>query len=43
MRVGLPSGVDGTLHDHLTPLSDVHKRILELLEVPVANYDGLVT
>jgi hypothetical protein len=43
MQVGLPSGVDGTLHDHLTPLNDVQKRILELMAVPLANYCGLVT
>jgi hypothetical protein len=43
MQVGLPSGVDGTLHDYLTPLNDVQTCILELLEVPLANYYGLVT
>ena len=26
--------IDGKLHDYLTPLNDVQKRILELMEVP---------
>jgi transposase len=34
---------DGKLHDHLTPLNDVQKRILELMEVPLESYYGLVT
>ena len=35
--------IDGKLHDYLTPLNDVQKRILELMEVPPESYDGLVT
>jgi transposase len=35
--------IDGKLHDYLTPLHDVQKRILELMEVPPESYDGLVT
>jgi transposase len=35
--------IDGTLHEHLTPLHDVQKRLLKLMEVPLEIYDGLVT
>jgi transposase len=35
--------IDGTLHEHLTPLNAVQKRILVLMEVPLASYDELVT
>ncbi len=35
--------IDGKLHDHLTPLNAVQKRILALMEVPLESYDGLVT
>jgi transposase len=35
--------IDGKLHEHLTPLNDVQKRILTLMEVPLEIYDGLVT
>jgi transposase len=35
--------IDGKLHDYLTPLNDVQKRLLELMEVPPESYDGLVT
>jgi transposase len=35
--------IDGKLHDYLTPLNDVQKRILALMEVPPESYDGLVT
>jgi hypothetical protein len=35
--------IDGKLHEHLTPLNDVQKRILKLMEVPLEIYDGLVT
>jgi transposase len=35
--------IDGQLHEHLTPLNDVQKRILALMEVPLEIYDGLVT
>jgi len=35
--------IDGKPHDYLTPLNDVQKRILELMEVPPESYDGLVT
>ena len=35
--------IDGKLHEHLTPLNDVQKRILTLMEVPLEISDGLVT
>jgi transposase len=35
--------VDGEPHDHLTPLNKVQKRILELMELPLEIYSGLVT
>jgi hypothetical protein len=35
--------IDGKLHDHLTPLNDVQKRILALMEVPLESYYGLIT
>jgi transposase len=35
--------IDGTLHEHLTPLNAVQKRILTLMEVPLESYDKLVT
>jgi len=35
--------IDGTLHEHLTPLHAVQKRILALMEVPRESYDKLVT
>jgi hypothetical protein len=35
--------IDGKLHEHLTPLNDVQKRLLKLMEVPLEIYDGLVT
>jgi transposase len=35
--------IDGKPHDHLTPLNDVQKRILELMEIPLEIYDALVT
>jgi transposase len=35
--------IDGKLHEHLTPLNDVQKRTLALMEVPLEIYDGLVT
>ena len=35
--------IDGKLHEHLTPLNDVQKRILKLMEVPLEIYYGLVT
>jgi len=35
--------IDGKLQEDLTPLNDVQKRILELMEVPPESYDGLVT
>jgi hypothetical protein len=31
------------LHEYLTPLNDVQKRILVLMEVPLESYNGLVT
>jgi transposase len=34
---------DGKLHEHLTPLNAVQKRILTLMEVPLERYDTLVT
>jgi transposase len=35
--------IDGKLHDHLTPLHAVQKRLLTLMEVPLESYHGLVT
>jgi hypothetical protein len=35
--------IGGTLHEYLTPLKDVQKRILALMELPLELYDGLVT
>ena len=35
--------IDGKLHEHLTPLNDVQKRILVLMEVPLESYYGLIT
>jgi transposase len=35
--------IAGKLHEHLTPLNAVQKRILALMEVPRENYDELVT
>jgi transposase len=35
--------IDGKAHDHLTPLNKVQKRILELMELPLEVYSGLVT
>jgi transposase len=35
--------INGKLHEYLTPLNDVQKRILALMEVPLEIYDGLVT
>lgn len=35
--------IDGTFHNHLTPLHAVQKRILALLEVPLEISDRLVT
>jgi len=35
--------IDGKLYEHLTPLNDVQKRILVLMEVPLESYHGLVT
>lgn len=35
--------IDGKPHDHLTPLNKVQKRILELMELPLEIYSGLVT
>jgi transposase len=35
--------IDGKLHEHLTPLNAVQKRILALMEVPLESYDKLVT
>ena len=35
--------IDGKLHEHLTPLNAVQKRILALMEVPRESYDELVT
>ena len=35
--------IDGKPHDHLTPLNDVQKRILALMEVPLESYYGLIT
>ena len=35
--------IDGKLHDHLTPLNAVQKRLLALMAVPLESYYGLVT
>jgi transposase len=35
--------INGKLHEYLTPLNDVQKRILVLMEVPLESYSGLVT
>ena len=35
--------IDGKLHEHLTPLNAVQKRILALMEVPLESYGRLVT
>jgi transposase len=35
--------IDGKLHEHLTPLNAVQKRILALMEVPRESYDELMT
>ena len=35
--------IDGKLHEHLTPLNAVQKRILALMEVPPESYGKLVT
>jgi len=35
--------IDGKLHEHLTPLNAVQKRILALMEVPLESYGQLVT
>ena len=35
--------IDGKLHEHLTPLNAVQKRILVLMEVSRASYDALIT
>ena len=35
--------IEGKLHEHLTPLNAVQKRILALMEVSLETYDGLVT
>ena len=35
--------IDGKLHEHLTPLHAVQKRILTLMEIPRESYDELVT
>jgi transposase len=35
--------INGKLHEYLTPLNNVQKRILALMEVPLESYDGLVT
>jgi transposase len=35
--------IKGKLHEHLTPLNAVQKRVLALLEVPLESYDKLVT
>jgi hypothetical protein len=34
--------IDGKLHEHLTPLNTVQKRILALMEVPLEVYGKLV-
>ena len=35
--------IEGKLHEHLTPLNAVQKRILALMEIPLESYDKLVT
>jgi len=35
--------INGTLHEHLTSLNAVQKRILALMEVPLESYDKLIT
>jgi transposase len=35
--------IEGKLHEHLTPLNAVQKRILALMEIPRESYDELVT
>jgi hypothetical protein len=35
--------IDGTLHECLTPLNGVQKRLLTLMEVPLESDNGLVT
>jgi len=35
--------IDGKPHDYLTPLNEVQKRILKLMELPLETYSGLVT
>ena len=35
--------LQGKTYDHLTPLNETQKRILELLEMPLDIYDKLVT
>jgi transposase len=35
--------IEGQLHEHLTPLNAVQKRILTLMEIPRESYDELVT
>jgi transposase len=35
--------IDGKLHECLTPLNGVQKRLLTLMEVPLESYNGLVT
>ena len=35
--------IEGKLHEHLTPLNAVQKRLLTLMEIPLESYDELVT
>jgi transposase len=35
--------INGKLHEYLTPLNDVQKRILVLMAIPLECYEGLVT
>ena len=35
--------IEGKLHEHLTPLNAVQKRVLALMEIPLESYDELVT
>jgi transposase len=35
--------IEGKLHEHLTPLNAVQKRVLALMEIPRESYDELVT
>jgi len=35
--------INGKLHECLTPLNGVQKRLLTLMEVPLESYHGLVT